>query len=89
MAKSLSFTRLDDDKEAPSTFGYAEEALKRVEKRKLERFINMADFRMCDAMTSLLKNTLNVQQHLRHSVSLILGFRRFSKDGYVPKRLFL
>ena len=41
-------------------FGYTVDAAKRTEQRKLEKFINMADLRMCDAAYSLLSNAVEV-----------------------------
>lgn len=64
-------------------FGYTVDAAKRTEQRKLEKFINMADFRMCDAIYTVLASSLQaflfVLQGCLSSKDWI--FRHCTRDG--------
>ena len=49
-------------------FAYTMDAARRTEQRKLERFINMVDLRMCDAVYAILKSSIQVTGALNPSL---------------------
>ena len=57
---STSASSVGQDNAEREEFAYTMDAARRTEQRKLERFINMVDLRMCDAVYAILKSSIQV-----------------------------
>lgn len=60
MKSMINKTSAGRSKKEEQQFGYTADAVKRTEQRRLERFINVADLRMCDAIYEVLKASVQV-----------------------------